>query len=80
MTIKSVGEHIDTGTNKFDKSIKGLCNIYMDIIITDDSSPRTRVSKPSFYTFEMVDPATSYIYYTFLRGDLPRHDYILHLD
>ena len=77
--MKSVGEHIDilcnisnlAGTKKFDKLIKGMCNVYMDIIIADDSSPCTRVSKPSFFTFEMVDPYTSYIYYTFFKKDLP---------
>jgi hypothetical protein len=44
----------------------------MDIIITDNSSPRTRVLKPSFYTFDRVDQATSYIYCTFLKEDLLR--------
>ena len=88
MTMKSVGEHVDilcnisnlAGTTKFDKLIKGLCNVYMDIIIADDSCPRTRVSKPSFFTFEMVDPDTSYIYYTFLKEDLPRLHTALGLD
>ena len=88
MTIKSVSEHLDTlinisiltGTSKLDKLIKGMCNIYMDIIITDDSSPRTRVKKHPFYTFDQVDPATSYIYYTVLKEDLPRLHHALGLD
>ena len=60
MTIKSVGEHIETlcnisnltGTLRLDKLIKGMCNIYMDMIIADDSSPRRRVIKHPFYTFD----------------------------
>ena len=51
-----------TGTNKLDKLIKGMCNIYVEAIIADDSSPRTRVKKHPFYTFDQVDPATSYIF------------------
>ena len=44
----------------------------MDIIIADDSSPRTRVRKHQFYTFDQVDEATSSIYFTILEQDLPR--------
>jgi len=73
MTIKSVGEHVETlinistltGTSKLDKLIKGLSKVYMDMIIADDSSPRTKIKKHPFYTFEQVDPATSYIYFTY---------------
>ena len=88
MTIKSVGEHIETlinistltGTSKLDKLIKGLSKVYMDMIIADDSSPRTRIKKHPFYTFEQVDPATSYIYFTYLKDDLPRLHRALGLD
>ena len=46
MTMKSVAEHIDilcnisilARTKKFDKLIKGLCNVYMDIIIAEGTS------------------------------------------
>ena len=70
MNIKSMCEKIETlcnistltGTNKLDKLIKGMCNIYMESIIADDSSPRTRVKKLPFYTFDQVDPETSYIF------------------
>jgi hypothetical protein len=34
----------------------------VEAIIADDSSPRTRVKKHPFYTFDQVDPATSYIF------------------
>ena len=88
MTIKSVGEHVETlinistltGTSKLDKLIKGLSKVYMDMIIADDSSPRTRIKKHPFYTFEQVDPATSYIYFTYLKDDLPRLHRALGLD
>ena len=47
MNIKSMCEKIETlcnisnltGTNTLDKLIKGMCNIYMETIIADDSSP-----------------------------------------
>ena len=88
MTIKSVGEHIEilinistlTGTSKLDKLIKGLSKTYMDMIIADDSSPRTRIKKHPFYTSEQVDPATSYIYFRYLKDDLPRLHRALGLD
>jgi hypothetical protein len=88
MTIKSIGEKIDTlcnisnstGTNKLDKIIKGMCNIYMETIIADDTPPNTRVKKHQFYTFDQVDPTTSYIYYTVLKEDLPRLHRALGLD
>ena len=70
MTIKSIGEKIDTlcnisnstGTNKLDKIIKGMCKIYIETIIADDAPPHTRVKKHPFYTFDQVDPETSYIF------------------
>ena len=51
MNIKSMCEKIETlcnistltGTNKLDKLIKGMFNIYMESIIADDSSPRTKI-------------------------------------
>jgi hypothetical protein len=72
MTLKSVGEYIERLSNismlnetfKLDKLIKKLYNIYMDIIIADDLTPRTRVKKHPFYMFDQVDEETSYIYYT----------------
>ena len=88
MTIKSIGEKIDTlcnissstGTNKLDKIIKGMCKIYMETIIADDTPPNTRVKKHQFYSFDQVDPTTSYIYYTVLKEDLPRLHRALGLD
>jgi len=88
MNIKSMCEKIETlcnistltGTNKLDKLIKGMCNIYVEAIIADDSSPRTRVKKHPFYTFDQVDPATSYIFFTVLKEDLPRLHRALGLD
>jgi hypothetical protein len=86
ITIKSVGEHIKTlinistftGIFRLEKLIKRLCKPYMDMIIADDSSPRTRIKKHAFYTFEQVDPATSYIILHTLRKIFL--DYIGHLD
>ena len=80
MTLKPVGEYIERLSNismlnetfKLDKLIKKLCNIYMDIIIADDLTPRTRVKEHPFYMFDQVDEETSYIYYTVLKKDLPR--------
>jgi hypothetical protein len=88
MTIKSIGEKIDTlcnisnstGTNKLDKIIKGMCKIYIETIIADDAPPHTRVKKHPFYTFDQVDEDTSYIYYTVLKEDLPRLHRALGLD
>jgi hypothetical protein len=78
MTLKPVGEYIErlsiismlNETFKLDKLIKKLCNIYMDIIIADDLTPRTRVKKHPFYMFDQVDEETSSIYYTVLKNDL----------
>ena len=75
MTLKSVGEYIERLSNismlnetfKLDKLIKKLCNIYMDIIIADDLTPRTRVKKHPFYMFDQVGEETSYIYHTVLE-------------
>ena len=88
MTLKSVGEYIERLSNismlnetfKLDKLIKKLCNIYMDIIIADDLTPRTRIKKHPFYMFDQVDEETSYIYYTVLKKDLPRLHQALGLD
>jgi len=88
MTIKSVGEHIETlcnisnltGTFRLDKLIKRMCNIYLDMITADDSSPRRRVKKHPFYTFDRVDPTTSYIFFTVNKEDLPRLHTALGLD
>ena len=88
MSIKSLGYYINklcnianlSGTMKLDKLIKGLCMTYMDIIIAEDSSPRTRIRKHPFYTFDRVDPTTCYIYYTILKHDLPRLHRALGLD
>ncbi len=68
MTLKSIGEKIDilcnisnsTGTNKLDKIIKGMCNIYMETIIADDTPPNTRVKKHQLYTSDQVDPTISW--------------------
>ena len=76
MNIKSMCEKIETlcnisnltETNKLDKLIKGMCNIYMETIIADDSSPRTRVKKRPLYTFDQVDPDTSYIFFYSIKG------------
>ena len=86
VTLKSVGEYIERLSNismlnetfKLDKLIKKLCNIYMDFIIADDLTPRTRVKKHPFYIFDQVDERTSYIYYTVLKKIFL--DYIKHLD
>ena len=88
MTIKSIGEKIDTlcnissstGTNKLDKIIKGMCKIYTETIIANDTPPYTRVKKHQFYTLDQADPTTSYIYYTVLKEDIPRFHRALGLD
>jgi len=88
MTIKSLRYYIDklssistlTETFKLDKLIKALCMIYMNIIISGDLSPRTKVLNHPFYTFDRVDPNTCYIYYTILKQDLPRLHRALGLD
>ena len=80
MSIKSLSYYINkltsistlAGTFKLDKLIKALCMIYMNIIITEDLSPRRRVLKHPFYTFDRVDPETCYVYYSILPQDLPR--------
>ena len=88
MSIKSLTYYINTLTNisnlhvtfKLDKIIKALCMVYMNIIITEDLSPRRRILKHPFYTFDRVDPDTCYIYYTILKQDLPRLHRALGLD
>jgi hypothetical protein len=52
----------------------------MNIILSEDLSPRSRVLKHPFYTFDRVDPTTCYIYYTILPQDLPRLHRALELD
>ena len=52
----------------------------METIIADDTPPKTRVKKHQFYTFDQVDPTTSYIYYTVLKEDLPQLHRALGLD
>ena len=88
MSIKSLALYIDslssistlTGTFKLNMLIKALCMVYMNIIICEDLSPRRRVLKHPFYTFDRVDPETCYIYYTVLKQDLPRLHRALGLD
>ena len=54
--------------------------VYMNIIICEDLSPRRRVLKHPFYTFDRVDPETCYIYYTVLKQDLHQFHRALGLD
>jgi hypothetical protein len=43
MNIKSMCEKIETLCNISTLTGKGMCNIYMESIIADDSSPRTKI-------------------------------------
>ena len=80
MSIKSISYYINkltristlAGTFKLDKLIKALCMIYMNIVITEDLSPRRRVLKHPFYTFDRVDPVTCYIYHLILPQAMTR--------